>query len=114
MGLKWGIVGVALGYAVATALITYPSFSIPFRLIGLQVRQLGGTLLKPFLNSLIMALFVLVIEKILLVHMTNSILLVTSIMTGVVIYLLCILTWDRPLLEELIALRSKTNSRGEK
>lgn len=114
IGLKWGIVGVALGYVVATALITYPSFSIPFRLIGLQVRQLGGTLLKPFLNSLIMGLFVLIIEKILQVYMTNSILLVTSIMTGVVIYLLCILTWDRPMLEELIALRSKTNSRGEK
>lgn len=36
IGLRWGIVGVAAGYACATIILVYPSFIIPFRFIGLN------------------------------------------------------------------------------
>jgi PST family polysaccharide transporter len=40
IGANWGIEGVAWGFLAGIALLTYPAFKIPFRLIGLQVRQL--------------------------------------------------------------------------
>ena len=36
-GLRWGINGVATGYLIASILLAYPVFSIPFRLIGLSM-----------------------------------------------------------------------------
>src|SRR6266853_761895 len=44
LGLPWGILGVTSSYAVMFLLLTYPAFAVPFRLIGLRVRDLGGVL----------------------------------------------------------------------
>jgi O-antigen/teichoic acid export membrane protein len=41
LGLPWGILGVTASYALMFLLLTYPAFAIPFRLIGLRVRDLG-------------------------------------------------------------------------
>lgn len=40
VGAIWGEVGVAWGFLVAIAALTYPGFRIPFNLIGLKVRVL--------------------------------------------------------------------------
>ncbi|MBP2677046.1 MAG: rane protein involved in the export of O-antigen and teichoic acid, partial [Deltaproteobacteria bacterium] len=39
VGLRWGVVGVAASYAVASLLLAYPNFAIPFRLIGLGMGE---------------------------------------------------------------------------
>ena len=48
IGLSWGVHGVAMLYLLATIITQYPGFMIPFKLIGLNVReylsQLVGTL----------------------------------------------------------------------
>ncbi|MCC6590951.1 MAG: MOP flippase family protein [Bryobacterales bacterium] len=36
LGVPWGIYGVAIGYAIVTAILIYPGFGIPFKLIGLR------------------------------------------------------------------------------
>jgi len=54
VGLRWGIVGVALSYLVATLIGTYPCFRIPFTLIDLKVSDLIKKLWKPFFCSLLM------------------------------------------------------------
>jgi PST family polysaccharide transporter len=41
IGTRWGTVGVAAGFLVAMALLTYPSLKISFGLIGLKVRVLA-------------------------------------------------------------------------
>ena len=54
LGLPWGILGVAASYAIMFLLLTYPAFAIPFHLIGLRVRDLGGVLWRPATCSLLM------------------------------------------------------------
>lgn len=40
VGLPWGVKGVGISYAISTALIAYPLFLIPSRLIGLSLLEL--------------------------------------------------------------------------
>jgi len=54
LGLPWEILGVTASYAIMYLLLTYPAFAIPFRLIGLRVRDLGGVLWRPAASSLVM------------------------------------------------------------
>ncbi|HKQ25250.1 MAG TPA: MOP flippase family protein [Burkholderiales bacterium] len=54
LGLPWGILGVTVSYASMFLLLTYPTFAIPFRLIGLEVRDLVGVLWRPAACSLVM------------------------------------------------------------
>ena len=43
IGAIWGVEGVAWGFFVGIALLTYPSFAIPLRLIGARPRQVLGS-----------------------------------------------------------------------
>ena len=54
LGLPWGILGVTASYAIMFLFLTYPAFAIPFRLIGLRVRDLGGVLWRPAACALVM------------------------------------------------------------
>jgi O-antigen/teichoic acid export membrane protein len=40
IGLRFGVTGVAVGYAIANLILAYPAFAIPFRFIGLSVWDL--------------------------------------------------------------------------
>ena len=56
VGLHWGIVGVAAGYAVAEILVVgYPTFAIPLRLLGLGVTDLARAVWRPLTASAVMA-----------------------------------------------------------
>jgi O-antigen/teichoic acid export membrane protein len=54
IGIRSGAIGIAISYAVASAILIVPSFAIPFRLIKLRVRDLGTVLWQPLLSSLVM------------------------------------------------------------
>jgi len=54
IGLRWGIIGVASSYLIATFVLTYPGFMIPFSLIGLKMKDLLGSIWRPFLCSVLM------------------------------------------------------------
>ena len=54
LGLRWGILGVTASYAIMSLLLTYPTFAIPFRLIGLTVGDLTRVLWRPAACSLAM------------------------------------------------------------
>lgn len=58
LGLKWGILGVAIGYLVATAIWTYPGLAIPLKLIEMRVKTLMRGLYRPLLCSILMVLAV--------------------------------------------------------
>ena len=49
IGVSAGIVGVAAAYAIAQVILVYPSLAIPFRLIGLRVRDVLPTIGRPLL-----------------------------------------------------------------
>lgn len=54
IGIHWGIVGVALSYAVANIIVWYPSWVIPCRMIGLTFIEMIKSLISGFFCALAM------------------------------------------------------------
>jgi O-antigen/teichoic acid export membrane protein len=58
IGIRWGVMGVAVAYAVRTLLLVYPSYAIPGRLIGLRFGEVFAAVRGPLLLAGAMALAV--------------------------------------------------------
>ncbi|MBL1275781.1 MAG: MOP flippase family protein [Ectothiorhodospiraceae bacterium] len=54
VGLKWGLTGVAMGYAIAATLVTYVNYFVAFPIIGLKISEFHRFLARPFLASVFM------------------------------------------------------------
>jgi O-antigen/teichoic acid export membrane protein len=65
IGMRWGVLGVATGYAVVSLLLGVPNLAVPLRLIGLSVARLAGPVGRPFLALLVMLAFLLVMQRVL-------------------------------------------------
>lgn len=87
VGLRWGVVGIAIAYAAASFIFFFPSFYIPFQLTNLTFSRLLKSLQKPFFNSLIMFVLVALTIYYLSEKITNELLLAFSISIGGIIYL---------------------------
>ncbi|HEX5501559.1 MAG TPA: MOP flippase family protein [Thermomicrobiales bacterium] len=87
LGLRWGVVGVTLAYAVVVALLTYPTYAIPFRLIGLRVSELGAALWRPLASGALMCAAVVGLGAILPGTWRPQLTLGLLVSTGVALYL---------------------------
>ena len=63
VGLRWGILGVATAYAIATLVLVLPNFVIPFRFIGLRLSDFLVALMRPLAASFLMAVALLAIRQ---------------------------------------------------
>ncbi len=90
IGIQWGVIGVAASYLITSFLLTYPNFVVPFRLIDLNVVDLGKVLLRPLACSILMYVFLVVIASI--EHDFPGI-LVLSISIPVAMFLYLIASW---------------------
>jgi PST family polysaccharide transporter len=90
IGLKWGIVGVAAGYAIASFLNIYPNVYFAGRLINLKFLDLVKSLSGIFLCSVGMALIVYVIGLVLPNDWSSTMFLVIQTISGISIYLILI------------------------
>lgn len=88
MGVKWGIVGVALAYLTMNIITFYPGLAIPFKLIKLKVLNFVVSLNTTLLISVIMFGIVFLIKIYLNLFFTQKISLFVSIFIGIVTYLL--------------------------
>lgn len=106
VGVRWGIVGVALAYLIVQLIAVYPNFAIPFKLIGLRVRDLAMALWPPLRASLVMFGSVVAL-RIALAWMGISqswVVLGFAILTGVLIYGGLLLWWRPPVLHDVMQL----------
>lgn len=105
IGLQWGIVGIATAYATATAILTYPSFAIPFHLIGLRVSDLIAVVWRPFFASLLM-LGVLMSLKMLILptSLANGWVLGILVPVGIIVYLLASWLINREQIRQLLGI----------
>jgi PST family polysaccharide transporter len=101
IGIMWGITGVAVAYALATFMLLYPSFAIPFRLIDLKIVQMFRGLLPSLLNSSLMFLMLMLLRIILPASVSNVIILVLFTSVGFTIYALASWLTNRGQLREL-------------
>lgn len=114
LGIPWGIYGVAAGYGVATALLFYPSFAVPFRLIGLPFWQFVAAFRGVAFCSVMMALGVAGAEWLLRGFGVRQPLLqlALGLAAGMLLYLL-FLIWRRPLvLRHLVELMRDSGRDG--
>ena len=87
VGLRWGVIGVALAYASISAVLAYPGFAIPFRLIDLRVQKLVGALWRPFVCSILMLGVILGLAVILPDIFTESWRIIILVPSGIAAYL---------------------------
>lgn len=116
IGLPWGINGVAMAYAIASFILLYPNFSIPFRLIDLKFLELFRILKQPFINSILMFVAILIFKGVVRSTLSNSANLVSFILLGVVVYTVASWVTNQNQLKELWELiglnRIKLNDAG--
>ena len=88
IGLRWGYVGVAAGYAIANLLLVIPGFLVPFRIVGLKLSHLARSVGPQLLTSLAMATIVWVVWQVGTPHVGPAILLAASVLGGAIVYAL--------------------------
>jgi PST family polysaccharide transporter len=86
IGLRWGIIGVAVAYAIATVLLTYPSFYFPFKLIDLKLSRMLKVLKPTFVNSFLMFILLVIMRLSLPRSLSSAAVLVLSAMVGIAVY----------------------------
>ena len=104
LGLRWGIVGVAVAYALASFILAYPSFFIPFRLIRLKFSQMIRFVAASFLNSSLMFVALVLLRAILPSSLPNPIVLALCVIVGFVVYGFASWLTNREQIKELWAL----------
>jgi O-antigen/teichoic acid export membrane protein len=86
IGLQWGIVGVAVGYAIASFINSYPSFYFAGRLVHLTFRELLRNLAGVFGCAAAMALLVWAAGMLLPAAWSQSARLAAQVLLGVIVY----------------------------
>jgi len=102
IGLQWGIVGVAAGFTIASLLLTYHNFAIPFRLIGMRVSTLAAGLRATTLCSVLMFLTIYGADLALGDRFGSGVLLCAYIVIGALSYMMFTWLFNRQLLNEFL------------
>jgi PST family polysaccharide transporter len=84
-GLPWGILGVAIGYAIASCALSYYSLIQAFRLIDLRLRQMFAVMARPFIAMIAMVVLVFA-ARWSVNEMAAPLRLAIAIATGIVAY----------------------------
>ena len=112
VGLRWGIMGVAVCYTVVWILLMVPMYMIPFRLVGLTLSDFFRTLWPSAWSTIVMAVVALLWLHVLQrLGVTNPTLqLVSAATIGAVVYVSLVLWQEAPVVSELlIAIQGSPN-----
>ena len=104
IGLRWGIIGVAVAYLIITVLTFYPGLAIPFKLIELKVTFLLKTLSKTFFISLVVSIVVFYLNTTVRVYLGITYTLIFSIVTYLTLYLFLTFKINREKLHQLLSI----------
>jgi PST family polysaccharide transporter len=103
IGLQWGIVGVAIAYAIVSLLLFWPSLAIPFRWVGLKVSDVLLRLIPSIATAAIMAGVIEVLAVAWPANSNNQLLrLILLVVVGVVTYVGLSMLTQRALLKDVI------------
>lgn len=106
IGLKWGIIGVAISYLVTNLLMILPVFLIPFKLIKLPIIQFFRSFELTILAVIGMLLILFLTSCLLPNYLSNILILVILILAGVISYMVFSLLINRKQLKEVKSLYS--------
>jgi PST family polysaccharide transporter len=106
IGIMWGVVGVALAYAITSLVLTNIGLSIALRIAGLTFRDFLSALSRPFIASLMMYVAVSVASRFIADYALFPAVarLIACILIGGMVYALTSFVVNRMMLAELIRL----------
>ncbi|WP_158705089.1 MOP flippase family protein [Salinibacter altiplanensis] len=104
IGLQWGVNGVAFGYAIAVALVTYPEWHYAGKLVGFTYGDLAYELSGVFLCAVAMSVLVFVLGYVLPAHWPHWLRLLTQIPVGAGIYWCLIHSFEVRAYSEMLSL----------
>lgn len=89
IGIKWGIIGVAISYLATNIILIYPGSKIPFNLIELSFKEYLSKISITLLISLIMGGIVFLIKQLITNYLGNLIVsFIIMVLIGIITYLL--------------------------
>lgn len=100
-GLHWGIIGVSVAYAIASFILLYPSFYIPFQLVHLKFVELLKILRPHFINSGLLFIVLVIFRMLIPNTLPHIVTLGLSFGLGLVTYAVASWTTNRVQLQEL-------------
>lgn len=103
IGIRWDVEGVAIGYAIASLLVTYPSLVIVFRLIDLKMDHFLEQLKPIFLATVFMGIISFFIRYLLksVLGWSNVWILIGVFLSSLIIYLLILARFDKNYYKEV-------------
>lgn len=106
IGIRWNLEGLAIAYAFATLITSYPGFLIVFRLIGLNLNLFLSNIKSITIASMIMGVisyfFHLLVTNI--YKYNNIVIFLTTIVVGIASYIITLYVIDRPIYMNLYIL----------
>ena len=112
VGLRWGIMGVAVSYTIVWTLLMVPMLAIPFRLVGITLKSFVCVLWPTTWPTLVMAAITAVwLQGMRRLGMRNSMMeLLSTAALGAAVYVGLIL-WQKPpvLSDLLVAIEGSSN-----
>lgn len=102
-GLPWGILGVAIGYGIASLLLFYYVAMTAFRLVDLRLADFHRVIFRSFVVTLVMVALVIAIVY-MLGALPPLIRLVIAVCSGAVAYVAFSMMFNRTQIREIIAL----------
>lgn len=86
VGLRWGVIGVAIGYAITSIICIYPSVSIAGSLINLTFAELVKNLTGVFACCILMAVLIKGLDVVLLVNYSHAARLAIQVLCGIALF----------------------------
>lgn len=104
IGLRWGVTGVALAYAIVTYLILLPNYYIPFRFIDMNIWKFFKNFIPTFSASVIMGITIGFAKYYMkLSNLVDWQILVSCIVIGIIIYTLLIKFFKKEIFREVLS-----------
>lgn len=91
IGLRWGMMGVVICYAVVDILLTLPNYIVPFKYIELPVIRICEQIWRPLVCSLVMAVSIYFVADSILYFTDKVFGTIILILLSVIIYL--VMSW---------------------
>jgi O-antigen/teichoic acid export membrane protein len=113
VGVQWGIVGVAAGYAIATTVLAPYYLSLPMRATGIGPRRFLGAIAGVLQASTVMAVVLVAVRLLVLDSLSPALRLTVLVAVGAAVYL-PLAAWRVPeALAELRSLRRRRQDNAE-
>jgi PST family polysaccharide transporter len=103
IGLKWGVVGVAIGYTAGSLLMIYPLVNVRLNIIQLEFTRFCRSLKVPIINAVLMAICVLALSRILENRVARYFELMALIGSGMVTYAIFAMIFSRQEIMKIMA-----------